>query len=185
MVAWWVDQIINTSFPLQEKITLFWHGHFATSFRKVRVPYMMYLQNKMFRGNALGNWQKLITDVSQDPAMLVYLDNTTSRANAPNENYARELMALFTLGEGHYSEDDIKAAARAFTGWDGGYAWITTSTLTQRYNLAKDLVNLRSREQRGSMMQRRRMSSAAYRLKTQDVLPPEKRGARKWLGIIS
>ncbi|WP_372795307.1 DUF1800 family protein [Pontiella sp.] len=117
LTGWWIERMINSPCPLQEKMALFWHGHFATGIRKVKVPYMMYLQNRTFREHAFGSWQALITAVSQDPAMLVYLDNTRSKAGAPNENYARELMELFTLGEGHYTEDDIKAAARAFTGW--------------------------------------------------------------------
>lgn len=117
LVGWWYRQMVSTPSPLQEKMTLFWHGHFATSQRKVKVPYMMYQQNQTLRQHALGNWKDLITAVSQDPAMLIYLDNTRSKASAPNENYARELMELFTLGEGHYSEQDIKESARAFTGW--------------------------------------------------------------------
>ncbi|QBG47571.1 DUF1800 domain-containing protein [Verrucomicrobia bacterium S94] len=117
LTGWWLKRMISSPCPLQEKMTLFWHGHFATSSRKVRSAYMMYAQNRTFRSNAFGNWKQLITAVSQDPAMLIYLDNTRSRAGAPNENYARELMELFTLGEGHYTEDDIKEAARAFTGW--------------------------------------------------------------------
>jgi uncharacterized protein (DUF1800 family) len=117
LIAWWINRMITSSCPLQEKMTLFWHGHFATSIRKVRVPYMMYRQNQTFRELGLGNWKELVTAVSQDPAMLIYLDNTRSRAGAANENYARELMELFTLGEGHYTEQDIKESARSFTGW--------------------------------------------------------------------
>jgi uncharacterized protein (DUF1800 family) len=132
MVGWWVERMITPPCPLQEKMALFWHGHFATSIRKVRIPYMMYLQNQTFRSHAFGNWQQLITAVSQDPAMLVYLDNTQSKAGAPNENYARELMELFTLGEGHYTEQDIKEAARALTGWvvdPRKYAFLDTARL--------------------------------------------------------
>lgn len=117
LVTWWVNRMINSPSPLQEKTALFWHSHFATSIRKVRIPYMMYRQNQTFRDLGLGNWKELITAVSQDPAMLIYLDNTRSKAGAANENYARELMELFTLGEGHYTEQDIQESARAFTGW--------------------------------------------------------------------
>ncbi|VGO15249.1 hypothetical protein PDESU_03831 [Pontiella desulfatans] len=117
LVGWWINRMVTSPSQLQEKMTLFWHGHFATSSRKVRIPYMMYLQNQTFRKHGLGNWKELVTAVSQDPAMLIYLDNTRSKAGAANENYARELMELFTLGEGHYSEQDIKESARAFTGW--------------------------------------------------------------------
>ncbi len=115
--GWWINRMRNSPNPLQEKLTLFWHGHFATSFEKVRSAYAMYKQNQMFRRNAAGNWRDLLMDVSQDPAMLWYLDNANSRKQSPNENYARELMELFTLGEGHYTEEDIRASARAFTGW--------------------------------------------------------------------
>jgi len=115
--GWWFNQMLTTPNPLLEKLTLFWHGHFATSMEKVRHPYAMYLQNQTLRKYALGNWEKMLVAISRDPAMLIYLDNAQSNKQQPNENYARELMELFTLGEGHYSEDDVKAAARAFTGW--------------------------------------------------------------------
>ena len=115
--AWWLYRMRHTQRPLQEKLTLFWHGHFATSFEKVRASYVLLLQNEMFRHHANGNWRKLLGDLARDPAMLIYLDNAMSKADHPNENFARELMELFTLGEGHYTEKDVKEAARAFTGW--------------------------------------------------------------------
>ncbi|MCC6176243.1 MAG: DUF1800 domain-containing protein [Chloroflexi bacterium] len=115
--AWWLYRMIETSRPLQEKMTLFWHGHFATGIAKVRDPLLMRWQNDLFRNHALGNFRTLVKQVSRDPAMLRWLDGNANRKAAPNENYARELMELFTLGVGNYSEDDVKAAARAFTGW--------------------------------------------------------------------
>jgi uncharacterized protein (DUF1800 family) len=115
--AWWLYRMRYSRCPLQEKLTLFWHGHFATSMEKVRSTYCMYQQNQTFRTHAAGNVRDLVVAVAQDPAMLIYLDNAQSRAGHPNENFARELMELFTLGEGNYSEDDIQQAARAFTGW--------------------------------------------------------------------
>ncbi len=115
--AWWVRRMVETDRPLEERLTLFWHGHFATSERKVKSAYMMGQQNMTLRAHALGNWEDFLVAVSQDPAMLVYLDNARSRKESPNENYARELMELFTLGEGHYTETDIREAARALTGW--------------------------------------------------------------------
>jgi uncharacterized protein (DUF1800 family) len=115
--AWWLYRMRYSTHPLQEKLTLFWHGHFATSMEKVRSSYCMYRQNEIFRAHAAGHWPTLVEAVARDPAMLIYLDNAQSRAGQPNENFARELMELFTLGEGNYQEDDIKAAARAFTGW--------------------------------------------------------------------
>ena len=115
--AWWVREMLATDSPLTERMTLFWHNHFATGIQKVRSPMMMARQNAILRRHALGSFRDLLHGVSKDPAMLVYLDTARSRRGAPNENFAREVMELFTLGEGHYSERDIKEAARAFTGW--------------------------------------------------------------------
>jgi len=115
--GWWLNRMLATPHPLLEKLTLFWHGHFATSNEKVQHPYAMYLQNQTLRRHAAGNWKKMLVAISRDPAMLIYLDNAQSNQQQPNENYARELMELFTLGEGNYTEDDVRAAARAFTGW--------------------------------------------------------------------
>jgi uncharacterized protein (DUF1800 family) len=115
--GWWLLRMATTSRPLQEKMTLFWHGHFATSFIKVRDAYLMWLQNDLFRRHATGSWLDLLVGVARDPAMLLWLDQAQSRKKHPNENFARELMELFTLGEGHYSERDVTEAARAFTGW--------------------------------------------------------------------
>ena len=114
---WWIRRMVMTSRPFQEKLTLFWHGHFATSIQKVKLPYFMWMQNETLRRNAAGNWRKMLKEISKDPAMVVWLDNVSNRANGPNENYARELMELFTLGEGNYTEKDIKESARAFTGY--------------------------------------------------------------------
>jgi len=103
--------------PFQEKMTLFWHGHFATSFEKVRDPYFLWQQNETLRQKATGNFNQLVIAVAKDPAMLLYLDGAQSRKGKPNENFGREVMELFTLGEGHYTELDIQQAARAYTGW--------------------------------------------------------------------
>ena len=115
--AWWLERMAKGPRPLQEKLTLFWHGHFATSTQKVRESYYMWLQNNTFRKHALGNWLEMLTAVSKDPAMLIWLDQAQSRKQRPNENFAREVMELFALGEGHYTEKDVTEAARAFTGW--------------------------------------------------------------------
>ncbi|MDB6038714.1 MAG: hypothetical protein JWM99_2555 [Verrucomicrobiales bacterium] len=114
---WWLVQMLETPRPLQEKLTLFWHGHFATSVQKVKDAYLMWRQNDVFRRNASGSWLTLLTEVSKDPAMLIWLDQAQSRKEHPNENFAREVMELFALGEGHYTEKDITEAARALTGW--------------------------------------------------------------------
>jgi uncharacterized protein (DUF1800 family) len=115
--AWWTAEMLTTSSPLTEKMTLFWHNHFATSQQKVRVASLMYRQNALFRQYAVGNFAALLREVSKDPAMLIYLDGAQNRKGMPNENFAREVMELFTLGEGNYSEQDIKEVARAFSGW--------------------------------------------------------------------
>jgi uncharacterized protein (DUF1800 family) len=114
---WWIRRMALGSRPFQEKMTLFWHGHFATSFDKVQLPYFLWLQNETLRQNATGNFNLLLIAVSEDPAMLLYLDGARSNKKAPNENFAREVMELFTLGEGHYTEQDIQQAAKAYTGW--------------------------------------------------------------------
>ena len=115
---WWLYRMIFTPSPLTERMTLFWHGHFATSGAKVQSARMMLVQNRLFRTHALGRFEPLVQAVSKDPAMLIYLDSRTSARLHPNENYAREVMELFCLGEGHYTERDIQEVARCFTGWE-------------------------------------------------------------------
>jgi uncharacterized protein (DUF1800 family) len=118
--GWWLKQMAEPARATREKLTLFLHGHFATSFEKVRSPHLLYQQNSLFREKGYGMWSDLVLGVAQDPAMLLYLDGAKSRAEAPNENFARELFELFILGEGNYSEKDIQESARAFTGWGIG-----------------------------------------------------------------
>jgi uncharacterized protein (DUF1800 family) len=113
---WWVEEMLATDQPLVERMTLFWHNHFTSSLGKVRYVPAMYRQNGLFRREALGNFGRLLKAVTRDPAMLIYLDGVRSVARQPNENFARELLELFTLGEGHYTETDIRNVARAFTG---------------------------------------------------------------------
>jgi len=115
--GWWLNRMAKGPRPFQEKMVLFWHGHFATSFEKVHNPYYMWRQNELFRRLATGNWLELLTFAAQDPAMLIWLDQAESRKEHPNENFAREVMELFTLGEGHYTEKDVTEGARALTGW--------------------------------------------------------------------
>ena len=115
--GWWLNRMANPITAAREKVVLFLHGHFATSEEKVRNPALFYQQNRMFRERALGPWSDLVLGIAQDPAMLIYLDGARSRPEQPNENFARELFELFTLGEGNYTEKDIQEAARAFTGW--------------------------------------------------------------------
>ena len=114
---WWLRRMRETPNPAREKATLFWHGHWATGIRKVKDPFLMHQQNETFRANWLGPFAAFAKQISRDPAMILYLDLQSSSAKKPNENFAREVMELFTLGEGNYSEMDIPEAARAFTGY--------------------------------------------------------------------
>jgi uncharacterized protein (DUF1800 family) len=116
--AWWAYRLLYSPQPLQEKLTLFWHNHFATSDAKVNNAGFMLGQYELMRRHALGSFRSLLLEMSKDPAMMVWLDTSLSKKGMPNENYARELMELFSLGIGHYTEPDIREAARAFTGWE-------------------------------------------------------------------
>ena len=124
IVPLWLYRMLYSSHPLREKLTLFWHNHFATSNAKVQNTRHMLGQYELMRRHAQGNFRTLLTDMSRDPAMMIWLDTTQSQRDRPNENYARELMELFSLGvtnarrpgTRNYTEDDIRQAARAFTG---------------------------------------------------------------------
>jgi uncharacterized protein (DUF1800 family) len=115
--TWWMQRMGGGPYPLQEKLALFWHGHFTTSAKDERSAMLMWNQNELLRRQAAGNFREFVRAISRDPAMLDYLNNSQNRKAHPNENYARELMELFTLGIGNYTETDIREAARAFTGW--------------------------------------------------------------------
>ncbi|MGH8714899.1 MAG: DUF1800 domain-containing protein [Casimicrobiaceae bacterium] len=115
--GWWVGEMLATPSQLTERMTLFWHNHFVSSQQKVKLALLMYRQNATLRTQALGNFGAMLHAIARDPAMIVYLDSAQNRRGAPNENFARELMELFTLGQGNYGERDIKEVARAFTGW--------------------------------------------------------------------
>ncbi|MBL0928237.1 MAG: DUF1800 domain-containing protein [Phycisphaerales bacterium] len=117
MQRWWLTRMIETPRPLEEKLTLFWHGHFATSYRTIENSYHQFLQNQTFRAHAAGNFGEMLFAIIRDPAMLAYLNNNQNRKGRPNENLAREIMELFSLGVGHYTEQDIKEGARALTGY--------------------------------------------------------------------
>ena len=117
LALWWGERMLRTQRPLEEKLTLFWHGHFATGNSKVRDTRMMERQHLMLRANARGNFGDLLRGILRDPAMLVYLDNGENVKDHPNENFGRELLELFTMGVGNYTEHDIREASRAFTGW--------------------------------------------------------------------
>lgn len=118
---WWYRQMCQTSTPFAERMVLFWHNHFTSEMRKMWWPLWMYQQNQLFRRHLSKNFRSLLLAICKDPAMVVYLDSRNNRKGRPNENFARELLELFTLGEGNYSEADIKEAARAFTGYTLNY----------------------------------------------------------------
>lgn len=118
LAASWLYRMLSTPDPLTEKLTLFLHGHFATSATKVEKLHLMLEQNDLLRAKSRGRFEDLVRAISRDPAMLIWLDSTSNRRIRPNENYARELMELFCLGVGNYTEQDVKEVARAFTGWE-------------------------------------------------------------------
>jgi uncharacterized protein (DUF1800 family) len=129
---WWLDRMVRTRRPLVERMTLVWHDWFATSNSGVGSQKLMLAQNRLLRRNALGRFDHLLVQITANPAMLIWLSGTDNRKGAPNENYGRELMELFTLGEGNgYTELDVREQARALTGW--------TSTWTR----SKGLTNFR------------------------------------------
>ncbi len=118
LAYWWANRMLTSDAPLQEKMALFWHGHFATNEEKVRDYRKMKRQLELFQAQGTGNFRQLLIGTAQDPAMLAFLDAGVNVKGAPNENFAREIMELFTMGVGHYGEKDIREAARAFTGWN-------------------------------------------------------------------
>lgn len=117
LVLWWLDRMVMATNPLPEKLAWFWHGHFATSAQKVNSPALMLRQNEIFRRQGAGGFEALTGAVAKDAAMLIWLDGRANRKAHPNENFARELLELFVLGVGNYTEPDVREAARSFTGW--------------------------------------------------------------------
>ena len=114
---WWIDHMLTTATPFAERMTLFWHGHFTSDYRKTADDTFMYWQNLTWRRMAMTDLRSMLMQVTTDPAMLRYLDLGTSTGQSPNENYSRELMELFTMGPGNYSEDDVRESAKALAGW--------------------------------------------------------------------
>ena len=116
MKAWWIDKMATSEFPLREKMTCFWHNHYVATFQKVKVNYWVFQHNQILRKNAFGNFKTLTKEIVQSNAMVRYLDNTDNRKGKFNENLSRELLELFTLGIGNYSEQDIKNGAKGLAG---------------------------------------------------------------------
>ncbi len=115
--TYWVYRMINTRRPLEEKLALFWHGIFATGYTKLNQPKAILNQIEMFRRHGLGSFRDLLIELSKDPAMIFWLDNKDNHKDAVNENYGREILELFSMGVGNYTEDDVRECSRAFTGW--------------------------------------------------------------------
>ena len=115
--AAWIEDMVAGRSPLVDRTALFWHGYFTSSQQDVKSSYNLIQQHEFLRANALGSFRDLVHGIARQPAMLEYLDNNSNKKKSPNENFARELLELFTLGEGHYTEEDVKEVARAFTGW--------------------------------------------------------------------
>ena len=118
--AYWLHRMINSRTPLVEKVSLFWHGVFATGYSKLTQGKVLMDQIQMFRNHGFGDLRTLLIELSRDPSMIIWLDNNDNHNGAINENYGRELLELFSMGVGNYTEDDVKEASRAFTGWTIG-----------------------------------------------------------------
>jgi uncharacterized protein (DUF1800 family) len=134
LALWWLDRMVRTTEPLVERLTFSWHGHWATSVQKVRSPAMMLKQNQTLRSLGRGDFRELARAMVRDPALLVWLDGQRNKQGKPNENLARELMELFTLGVGHYSETDVREAARALTGWRVDRAHATAGAVPEQHD---------------------------------------------------
>ncbi len=134
MRGWWLALMLVPLYNLRERMTYFWHNHFTSDIRTVQLAQFVYLQNAAWRQHALGNFRTFLQAMYRDPAMLIYLDGASNNARQPNENFARELLELFTMGVGHYIEDDIQAAARAFTGWQADSINLTSAFNQRRHD---------------------------------------------------
>jgi uncharacterized protein (DUF1800 family) len=134
LTLWWLDRMVAAQAPLGERLTFFWHGHWATSIQKVRGAAMMLRQNETLRARGRGDFRELARELVRDPALLVWLDGQRNRKGEPNENLARELMELFTLGVGNYSETDVREAARALTGWRVDRAATTATPVPKQHD---------------------------------------------------
>jgi uncharacterized protein (DUF1800 family) len=133
---WWIDHMLSTATPFAERMTLFWHGHFTSDYRKAADNTFMFWQNLTWRRMSMTDLRSMLMQVTTDPAMLRYLDLATSTGQSPNENYSRELMELFTMGPDNYTEDDVRQSARALAGWQvpqpDSFADVTTNNVTRR-----------------------------------------------------
>ena len=134
LVGWWLDRMAAADRPFPERMTWFWHGHFATSVQKVKFANLMAIQNASQRRLGTGDFRALAQAMAVDPAMLLWLDGGGNRVGKPNENLAREFMELFTLGVGNYTEEDVRSAARALTGWTVNVASSSATFVPKRHD---------------------------------------------------
>lgn len=141
--TWWVKHLLTTKTPFLERMTLFWHNHFPSSILKTNQASFLHRQNLLFRRRALGNYGTLLREVAKDPAMLLYLDGHTNTKESPNENFAREVLELFTLGRGYYTHADVVEAAKAFTGWGINKQGKFINDITQHDNSIKTFLGQR------------------------------------------
>jgi uncharacterized protein (DUF1800 family) len=139
-IVWWLDRMVVAENQLAEKLTFFWHGHWATSVQKVRVAGLMLVQQQVFRRYGHGDFAPFVKAMLRDPALVVWLDGQKNTRQAPNENLARELMELFTVGIGHYSEDDVRAGAKALTGWVVDRAGGTVTFNAKRHDTSQKTI---------------------------------------------
>src|SRR2546426_1349411 len=152
---WWIDHMLTTTTPFAERMTLFWHGHFTSDYRKTGNNTFMYWQNLTWRRMALTNLRPMLLEVTTDPAMLRYLDLATSTGQSPNENYSRELMELFTMGAGNYTEEDVRQSARALAGWQEPPADMIATVTVDKVKMVTQKLPVYSNQRPGVFNQRR------------------------------
>src|SRR2546422_8128132 len=152
---WWIDHMLTTTTPFAERMTLFWHGHFTSDYRKTGNNTFMYWQNLTWRRMALPNLRPMLLEVTTDPAMLRYLDLATSTGQSPNENYSRELMELFTMGAGNSTEEDVRQSARALAGWQEPPADMIATVTVDKVKMVTQKLPVYSNQRPGVFNQRR------------------------------
>src|SRR5438445_1101519 len=152
---WWIQHMLTTPTPFAERMTLFWHGHFTSDYRKTGNNTFMYWQNLTWRRMALTNLGSMVMQATTDPAMLRYLDLATSTGQSPNENYSRELMELFTMGAGNYTEEDVRQSARALAGWQEPPADSIATVTVDKVKMVMQKLPVYSNQRPGVFNQRR------------------------------
>ncbi|MEO8744325.1 MAG: DUF1800 domain-containing protein [Candidatus Dormibacter sp.] len=173
---WWIGHMLSTTTPFAERMTLFWHGHFTSDYRKAANDTFMYWQNLTWRRMSMTNLRPMLMQVTTDPAMLRYLDLATSTGQSPNENYSRELMELFTMGAGNYTEQDVRESAKALAGWTLPQPDSTASVTVDQANKVMQRLGVYSTQKPGVFNKRRAYQGSvtylgkAGRLDTQGVI---------------